>query len=129
MCECVCDVLTAQIACRPSVAVEDLGPTATLIIDGQALVCSIGKLQKARTFGDLADVLTSTVLQSGAGLKRIDVLFDRYYQTSIKSGTRRGQGIAAIRQLIENRDVPLPPKWESFMAHPEKKADLANFLS
>lgn len=127
----LCDVLTAQITCAPSVAVEDLGPTATLIIDGQAVVCSIGKPQKAITFGVLADAFTSTVLQSGTAFKRIDVVFDRYYQTSIKSGTRtrHGQGIVAICQLIENRDVPLPPKWENFMAHPENKADVANFLS
>ena len=34
-----------------------------------------------------------------------------------------------IRKLIESRDVPLPAKWENFIAHEENKADLACFLS
>ena len=75
-------------------------------------MCSIGKPQKASTFGDLADVFIGAVLQGGILFKRIDVVFDRYYETSIKSGTRtrRSQGSTAIRQLIESRDVPLPSK-------------------
>ena len=125
------EVFTAGILCPPNIDSTDLGEAATLIIDGQAMVKSIGKPQKAVTFGGLADVFVGAVLQSGTQFKLIDVVFDRYYEKSIKSGTRtrRGQGSAAIRQLIESRDVPLPSKWDNFMAHPENKTDLANFLS
>ena len=125
------EVLTAGIPCPSNIDATDLGEAATLIIDGQAIVHSIAKPQKAVTFGDLADVFVGVVLQSGKQFKRIDVVFDRYYKKSIKSGTRtrRGQGSAAIRRLIESRDVPLPSKWDNFMAHPENKTDLANFLS
>lgn len=31
--------------------------------------------------------------------------------------------------MIESRDVPLPAKWDNFLAHQENKADLARFLS
>ena len=125
------EVFTAGIPCPPNIDSTDLGEAATLIIDGKAMVKSIGKPQKAVTFGDLADVFVGAVLQSGTQFKRIDIVFDRYYEKSIKSGTRtrRGQGSAAIRRLIESRDVPLPSKWNNFMAHPENKTDLANFLS
>ena len=34
-----------------------------------------------------------------------------------------------IRRPIASRDVPLPAKWENFIAHEENKADLARFLS
>ena len=34
-----------------------------------------------------------------------------------------------MRREIQNREVPLPPKWENFIALAENKADLANFLS
>jgi len=124
-------VLTSGIQCPSSIGSTDLGETATLIIDGQAMICSIGKPSKADTFGDLADVFIGAVLQSGTHFKRIDVVFDRYYKKSIKEGTRtrRGQGSMAIRRLIEGRKVPLPAKWDTFMAHNENKADLANFLS
>jgi len=124
-------VLTSGIQCPPSIGAADLGKIATLIIDGQAMICSIGKPPKADTFGDLADVFFGAVLQGGTLFKRIDVVFDRYYKKSIKERTRkrRGQGSVAMRRLIEGRKVPLPAKWDTFMAHNENKANLANFLS
>ena len=102
-----------------------------LVIDGQALVIAIGKPQAAKTFGDLSDIFVKSVFQSGKHFQCIDVLFDRYYEHSIKSGTRErlGQGLVPIRRPIESRDVPLPEKWENFIAHEENKADLARFLS
>lgn len=102
-----------------------------LIIDGQALVIAIAKPQGAKTFGDLADVFVEAVLKSGAKFQRIDVLFDRYQTHSIKTGTRkrRGRGLVAIRRPVESTDLPLPVKWENFIAHQDNKADLARFLS
>lgn len=35
----------------------------------------------------------------------------------------------AIRRPVEGRDLPLPTKWENFIAHKDNKADLARFLS
>ena len=34
-----------------------------------------------------------------------------------------------VRRSIENRDVPLPAKWENFISHTENKEELARFLS
>ena len=47
------------------------------------------------------------------------------------SGTRekRSHGSRPIRRPVENRSVPLPSRWENFLAHPENNADLASFLS
>ncbi|KAL8610462.1 hypothetical protein ACOMHN_060382 [Nucella lapillus] len=123
--------LTSEVPCHPQLEATDLEKEATLIIDGQALVNAIGTPQTAVTFGDLADVFIEAVLWSGADFQRIDVLFDRYYELSIKGGTRnrRKQGAVAIRRMIESKDVPLPAKWDNFLAHQENKADLARFLS
>ncbi|KAL8570386.1 hypothetical protein ACOMHN_035804 [Nucella lapillus] len=123
--------LTSEVSCPPQLEATNLEKEATLIIDGQALVNAIGKPQTAVTFGDLADVFIEAVLWSGADFQRIDVLFDRYYELSIKGGTRnrRKQGAVAIRRMIESKDVPLPAKWDNFLAHQENKADLARFLS
>lgn len=95
------------------------------------MVCSTGKPHKAATFGDLADVFIGAVLQGGTLFKRTDVVFDRYYEKSIKEGTRtqRGQGAVAIRRLSKGRNVPLPAEWDTFIAHPENKRNLAKFLS
>ena len=64
----------------------DLGDNPTLV-DGQALIYAIGKPQQAATFRDLADVFNKSLHQAGRGFKCIDVVFDRYKQTSIKTET------------------------------------------
>ena len=96
-----------------------------------ALVSSIGKPPKAQTFGDFADVFAAVVFQTGKPYGRIDVMFDRFRETSIKSAERqrRCKSKKAIRRSVEGRNGPLPSCWSSSMASQENKADLANFLS
>jgi hypothetical protein len=125
------DAVIGDTPCPPSLEPADLGQESTLIIDGQAFVMAIGKPPKAKTFGDLADAFVAPVLRSGAAFCRIDVVFDRYYDMSIKGGTRkrRGKQAAPVRREIQDRSVPLPPNWNNFMALGENKADLARLLS
>ncbi|MGH0123935.1 UNVERIFIED_CONTAM: hypothetical protein FKN15_015461 [Acipenser sinensis] len=80
-------VLTAGIPCSPGFEATNLVEEVSLIIDGQALVIAIGKPQRATTFGDFADVFVVAVLQGGVLFRRIDVVFDRYYEASLKGGT------------------------------------------
>ena len=40
-----------------------------------------------RTFGEYANVFASTVFKMGAKYQRIDVVFDRYQDESVKAGT------------------------------------------
>lgn len=70
-------------------------------------------------------------MQAGEDFKCIHIVFDRYCNLSIKSGTRtkRGKKTVPVRWNIKDRDVPLPLKWENFMASEENKAYLARFLS
>ena len=58
---------------------------------------------------------------------RVDVVFDRYQEFSIKIGTRvkRTKKLRPIRRLIENKDVPLPKQWPDYMASEENKAELS----
>ena len=69
--------------------------------------------------------------KTGKTYGRIDVIFDRYRETSIKSAERqrRCKLKKAIRRSVEGRNVPLLSCWSSFMASQENKADLANFIS
>lgn len=62
---------------------------------------------------------------------RIDVLFDRYRDLSIKSGTRtrRSKGKQPVRRVIENKEVPLPTNLSAFLSLNENKKDLAALLS
>ena len=67
--------LTDGINCPESIDLR--GKTACLIIDGQALVVSLGKPNSCSSFRDLADTFVQAVLQMGK-YQRINVVFDRY---------------------------------------------------
>ena len=123
------DVLLKGVQC-PTRLPEDMNG-GTLIIDGQALIVSLGKPPKAIKFGDLADIFVQSVLSAGEKFEIIHILFDRYYTTSIKDGTRnrRGKMKKAIRRLVTGRDTPLPADWVGFLSLSENKVDLAKFLS
>ncbi|KAK5911912.1 hypothetical protein CesoFtcFv8_001839 [Champsocephalus esox] len=106
-------------------------PFSCLAIDGQTLVMALGKPPDTTTFGDYANKFAETVLKMGEKYQRVDVVFDRYRDKSIKTGKRRKrkQRHRPVRREIVNDSVPLPTDWSSFMALEENKADLARILS
>jgi len=122
------EVMTQGVTCPAEVTIDG---TSCLVIDGQALVISLGKPAGITNFGELADAFVKLVMHVGRCFDRIDVTFDRYRDTSIKAGTRtkRSKHARLIRRIIEDGSVPVPPKWTDFLAVPENKADLACFLS
>ena len=123
------DKLTDGINCPESIDLH--GKTVCLIIDGQAFVVSLGKPNSCSSFLDLADTFVQPVLQMGKRYQRLNIVFDRYRQLSIKASTRLRQKKTSgpIRRVIESGLVPLPKCWSNFLALPENKADLARFLS
>ena len=56
-------LLTNPFVCPQTIVVPLV--SSCLLIDGMALVCSIGKPPKAQTFGDFADVFAAVVFQTG----------------------------------------------------------------
>jgi len=120
------DSITADIASSPTIPRVN---QEHLIIDGFALVHAIGKPKGANTFGDLAKIYDQAVYQGP--YNRVDIVFDRYQEYSIKSGTRgnRSKGAKPIRRTIDSGEVPLPNNWNNFLALSENKADLARYLS
>ena len=67
--------------------------SSCLLIDGQALVISLGKPEH------LADAFVNCLFKKGDNFGRIDVVFDRYRDLSIKSLTqqKRTKAIRPIR--------------------------------
>eukprot|EP00795_Rhopilema_esculentum_P012187 gene12187-biopygen2319 len=67
----------------------------------------------------------------GKRYQRVDVVFDRYRQLSIKTSTRlrRKKASRPVRRVKESGLVPLPKFWSNLFALPENKSDLARFLS
>ena len=122
------DLITSGINCPSEIELEG---SSCLLIDGLALVSAIGRPSGAQTFGDFADSFQTTVIQAGSRYQQIHVIFDRYREDSIKSGTRerRTKSTRPIRRVIEDDSVPLPHSWPNFLALPDNKPDLARFLS
>ena len=79
-------MITEGIDCPEVINLHDT--SSCLIIDGQALMVALGKPENAQTFGDLAETYVSTVMKSGANYQRIDTVFDRYREETIKGTTR-----------------------------------------
>lgn len=115
---------------RPHVATPTTGHSQ-IVIDGQALVMSLGQPSDCSTFGEYAGKFVRAVLRYAKDFHRVDVTFDRYREMSIKNVTRkkRAKGCSPIRRAIEDGSVPLPRNWSNFLALGENKADLARFLS
>ena len=59
------------------------------MIDGQALLVSLGKPDGISNFGEVADTFVTLVLHMGHRFNRIDVTFDWYRDVSIKAGIRQ----------------------------------------
>ena len=97
------------------------------IVDGMGLVY---KMQGDNiTFSKLSENLLGTVLQTSASSARVDVVFDRYKPSSIKTAerTRRGanRGIA-FSKIIPGHNIR---NWRRLLACPESKAKLINFFA
>ena len=69
------DVLLGGINCPESIEIEG---SFCLIIDGNAIIVTIGKPQEAKTFGNLADDFMGVVMHYGRACQQIHVTFDKY---------------------------------------------------
>ena len=100
------------------------------LFDGQALVVSLGKAN-CDYFGELADQFINSVMWQGNSCDRIDIVFDRYRDSSIKESTRkrRTKNQKAIRKSATERGIRLPHNWINFLACHKNKTDYARFLS
>jgi len=96
----IAEFFTKDVLCP-----EKVNSTSTLIIDGQALVNALGKPANLSNFADLADKFVQSVYKMGKDLDRLDKVFVRYLNHSIKTGTRckMKKGSHPIRKLVDSR--------------------------
>ena len=75
------------------------------------------------------DILCRLLIASDSGNSRVDVLFDRYLETSIKDGTHSDHAgvMRPIRRVIDSRDVKMPQKLEA-VHQPFKDQSRAGFI-
>lgn len=125
------ELLTQSVKLESQLPKSDM--SSCMVIDGHALIQSLGKPDGAQTFGDLADRFFNNITRPfQAQCARVDVVFDRYFDSSIKDGTRAtrmGNKSRPIRRIIESCNVKLPFNWGRFIGLSSNKAELASFIS
>lgn len=101
------------------------------IVDGMALVHKI-QLNKFKTFGDFAEAFFKKIMQffTLPGVKRIDVIFDRYDDISIKflESSLRSKGQIIKNIIISRHSTNIPAECKAFFSSTQNKLQLVRFL-
>ena len=97
------------------------------LLDGAAVVQMLNP-KTAKTFQEYADIVFAPyVFSQLATAQRVDIVWDRYIQDSLKSTTRQKRG-KGIRRHVAPTTV-LPKNWMEFLRVDENKTELFKFLS
>ena len=109
--------LSLQIVCRPSITTpKDIPPANNemTILDRPAVVKLLKPTEKEGTFSDYA---TSTFVPYVSAqvrcVKRVDIVWDAYFENSLKATTRSLRG-TGVRQCFAPNN-PLPKSWKDFL--------------
>ena len=80
-------------------------------------------------FCEFAVLVYDEVMKYASNYDRIDLVFDRYFEKSVKEGTRSGRGEGS-QYLFEGDSTRIPPKIaESFLKNNQSKNKLNEYLS
>src|SRR6218665_352080 len=105
------DIITEGINCPEYTELHET--SACLVSDEQALDGCSGQARQrsALTFGDLSNTYVSTVLKAGYRYERIDIVFDRYREETIKATNKKNSALNPLGLkddlLRDARDLPL----------------------
>lgn len=97
------------------------------IFDGAALV-HILTPKTARTFSDYANVIFLPFLELELeNVERVDVVWDRYLDKSLKNSTRTRRGSG--KRVKVGPQAKIPSKWNDFLRDHKNKEELFHYLS
>lgn len=100
------------------------------IYKADVVVTKLGRPKSINNFGDYADKFISFIEGHSMLTSRLDVLFDRYLNSTAKIIIKpKSSKMTPVRRIIESGNVPFPKSWNNFLSSNDNKADLANFLS
>ena len=114
---------------------EALGPSAkntcpqidALILDGAAIVNLLRPIS-CKTFEAYAhNVFIKYVKSRLANVSRLDIVWDRYLQNSLKATTRSKRGTGIRRRVLP--DTRIPKNWSSFLCDDNNKSELFAYLA
>ena len=81
------------------------------------------------TFAEYAKYIQERVLKMAIGYTRLDMVFDVYHQSSIKSAECARRGAQKMCDIKLNHDsIQVPKDWQGFLSNLENKNELVSFL-
>ena len=97
------------------------------VFDGAAVVNMLPP-GKSKTFKDYAtSVFVNYVIKQAQNIKRIDLIWDQYFENSLKRSTRETRGSGVRRRVCDNASIPV--NWKSFLRSDENKKELFHYLA
>ena len=99
-----------------------------VVLDGAAIVNMLSP-GKCKTFKEYAETvfLPYVINYRAQNVKRIDLVWDRYLENSLKQGTREARGTGTRRRVCDNAAIPL--NWKSFFRLDDNKKELFQYLA
>ena len=81
------------------------------------------KLAGTKTFGELASKYFNAITSSLASCKEVHIVFDQYWDLSIKAGERtlRGSLNSCLEVKVHGPSTPVPKQWGKFISNPQTK--------
>ena len=107
---------------------SDIPTVDDVMADGSMLVNPAKPLKKDQTFLEYGlQVFLPKISKLSANAQRIDIVWDIYFEESLKASTRSSRGKGTGRKMEANTRTP--GKWESFLRNAENKTELFTFLT
>ena len=114
------------LSCQPPNS--DPQNTKAVIIEASPLFRKLSG-QSFDSFHDYAVVFYHHVVNSAKDCHRLDVVFDRYFDHSLKTQTREGRGKGGTRIPKIADDVAFPHNFLNFLCNSGNKNDLGDYLA
>ena len=122
------DLLDCLEQCAPSS--KGITDVDAKVLDG-AVIIHMLRPRGCRLFKDYAqNIFQPFIMSSLDKVKRLDVIWDRYLENSLKQSAREKRmnlGTAQRQRVLS--DSPIPSNWESFLRIEENKDELFRYLS
>ena len=97
------------------------------IFDAPPTIQSLGIPSTVKTFQEYKFHFWSHIKKKTENMNRVDVVFDRYFDNSLKSCTRSKRGSSSVVAFQSN--TPLPKNWHKFLCNSTNKNNLFQYLA
>ena len=95
---------------------------SAVLVDG-SFIAQSNRPKCIETIGAyIEQVYLTMILRHLLRYERVDVLFDRYFDLSIKGVTRVNRGIGGRYHIMPN--TPIPRKWKEFLRNSDNKCEM-----